>query len=878
MSVGEETEEFIGRDQEIAYFQQWLRNDEAPSILYIHDALKEKEKKGGIGKTWLLHRFFNQVEMYHPTIIPVFVDFFNVVDRDGVAVAERIVSAVQRKHPDWPFAAFWAAFRAYHRVGSGTKTEANLRLNLLNALTEDFRLIEPQMRASNTSILLFFDTFELVEHNPVTAVLQPSQTFPDFYRSPSMRAVIAGRNELDWTRPNWVGREQEVLVHALSPFNFEESMQYLASRTDAYAIYELEAETQDALYNRSEGRPILLGLISDVLNQRIKTPEELVNTGKLTFEASLVAEINNFATPQRWAIFSMAHIYHRFGAALLQLLMSRPGLREQAPEMQYQDLAETLPALSFVRRSTSSGDFVLHDEMRRLVNEHCWQQQDPDGRIRLELSELAVEYYTGLLEEESLLELRQSYMVEMLFHKLFIDIASGFRYFKECFYEAIELSRMAFARSLFQELKLFATKLPYELSQEMAMAEARLLRGEFDTEGALEIYTRLEQEANWFEQHQVDVLYEKIRCYMRLTRFAEATKCIRDCLEIEKGNRDKTRYANLLKMMGNIHRRRGEYDESMRYYEESLRVQRSLDNPQDYADLLNNMANILRFQNKLETALRHCKLALRIRRDLYQQGLISEYDVGLSYSMLGHIYHELDDVQDEEQAYRDAFNSYNRIGDKNGIAATYSCLGRVYVRKGELDAALDHFRQAGRIAAGVNRETEIESLNQQGRVYMKWKQWEEAARCLEEALTLSRKAGQNFQIAENLLYLVEVLDHLGYPSLEQVKEAKRIARKHDYKVLLGKAGEVQGDICYRRQDYRGAFKYYRVACHYLALRGSPEIDRFLRRLHDRLLEMPGNFLPGALDSLLQYWYDMGLNETYPQLLHVCREVSQHMVL
>jgi hypothetical protein len=170
-------------------------------------------------------------------------------------------------------------------------------------------------------------------------------------------------------------------------------------------------------------------------------------------------------------------------------------------------------------------------------------------------------------------------------------------------------------------------------------------------------------------------------------------------------------------------------------------------------------------------------------------------------------------------------------------------------------------------------------LNQQGRVFIWWEQWQNAAQCFERALELSRDIGQKFQIAENLLYLADALDRFGLPSMHHVQEAKRIARKNDYKILLGKAGEVQGDMYYRKQDYRGAFKYYRVACHYLALRGSPGFDRFLRRqVNDRLIEMPGNFLPGAIDALLQYWYDMGLDKEYPELLDVCREVSKHMIL
>jgi len=250
----------------------------------------------------------------------------------------------------------------------------------------------------------------------------------------------------------------------------------------------------------------------------------------------------------------------------------------------------------------------------------------------------------------------------------------------------------------------------------------------------------------------------------------------------------------------------------------------------------------------------------------------------LSLSTLGHIYHTLGEVKQEEEAYQEAFDIYNRVGDKSAIASAYNCLGRVWVEKGDLKKAREDFQQAARIAAGVSLQSEIESYNQLWRLSLLQTQWKDAISYFERAVTLSRQVGQNFHIAENLLYLAEALDRRGHPSLEQIKEAKRIARENDYTYLLARAGEVQGDMYLRRQEYQTAFKHYRVACRYMALRGSPEFNRTLRRLNDLLLEIPGNFLPGVIDSLLSYWYEMGLDERYPELPETCKEVSRHMLL
>src|SRR5436309_1875145 len=132
------TTEFIGREQEIAFLTEWLADEKAPSIVYFQDALQKKEKKGGIGKTWLLRRFYELVEQEYNNIIPVTVDFFNVLDRDGVVIAQRIVQAVRKKYPNWTAEDFDKLLQEYREAVQGQKVEMSvLRERLADALADD---------------------------------------------------------------------------------------------------------------------------------------------------------------------------------------------------------------------------------------------------------------------------------------------------------------------------------------------------------------------------------------------------------------------------------------------------------------------------------------------------------------------------------------------------------------------------------------------------------------------------------------------------------------------------------------------------------------------------------------------------------------------
>ncbi|HVU66912.1 MAG TPA: hypothetical protein VHD63_07285, partial [Ktedonobacteraceae bacterium] len=83
--------QFVGRQKEIALFKDWLLDDAASEVLYVHDETREPAQKGGIGKTWLLKEFMRQAREIRPDLAIVSVDFFNVTDRDRMVIVDRVV-------------------------------------------------------------------------------------------------------------------------------------------------------------------------------------------------------------------------------------------------------------------------------------------------------------------------------------------------------------------------------------------------------------------------------------------------------------------------------------------------------------------------------------------------------------------------------------------------------------------------------------------------------------------------------------------------------------------------------------------------------------------------------------------------------------------
>src|SRR5436305_8571944 len=459
MASQKESTRFIGRRKEIQQFKEWLQDANAPWILYLHDAAEEKEKKGGIGKTWLLRHCAEIVAQEYPDTAVLMVDVFNVEDRDRLFLAEKVVKELHRFCPEWNASAFVNVIDQYY----SKKTETTLSKRVTDiaedettftdiaaALVEDIQHLEPILVEQHKRLLLVFDTFEIIEDNPIIAVLRSSQTFPDNYSSSHIKVLMAGRHQLIWDHSNLRGRQREVQSVSLRPFSKQEMLDYI----DAEAIYnEPPQEEQQiaALYKRTEGRPIIIGLVVDVLNNHIQALDDLIAIAEENFEENLIPQIYKLENPMNWVILFMAHAYHHFNMALLEHILDQVPQLEPIHPVNREEIAEALLQLSFVRRSSTGDSFMLHDEMRRLVVKYCWEKLDPDKRYRKAISQRVIEYYIEQHAQTDNESWQQLCDLVILHHRLFIDLSDGLQYFKSRFLAARILRRRVFARLLFQE-------------------------------------------------------------------------------------------------------------------------------------------------------------------------------------------------------------------------------------------------------------------------------------------------------------------------------------------------------------------------------------------------------------------------------------------
>ncbi|GAC1623854.1 MAG: hypothetical protein NVS4B9_15370 [Ktedonobacteraceae bacterium] len=387
------------------------------------------------------------------------IDFFNIAERNSAEIARRVVESVKRVYPDWHPIAFEKAFKEYREANRQGLNLNDPLARLYDTLTTDLDTLEERLANKKKHLIIFFDTFELIEEYPVIATLDPTQIFPDRYDFNTIGVVIAGRNPPDWNHVNWHGRQNEVRIVPINPFTTREMTDFINENRQFSQELEVDSSQEHKLYDLTQGRPILVGLVMDVLNYRVISLDNLLRTSPSSFEEYIVFKINELENPINWVVLFMAHIYHCFNHDMLDWLFEHVlNIQDLIEDVNTQNLWKRMLELSFVRRAQSGGDITLHDEMRRLVNKYNWPAHEQAGGIyRRELSRSIIEYYTQIIDTTTSSRARQNYIVEQLYHRLFVNWDEGFAFFEKTFGRAINLRQNAYARSLLQEVKTLRT-------------------------------------------------------------------------------------------------------------------------------------------------------------------------------------------------------------------------------------------------------------------------------------------------------------------------------------------------------------------------------------------------------------------------------------
>jgi hypothetical protein len=367
---------FIGRQKELALVDRLLELSGSLKVLCI-------EGPGGIGKTRLLQEV-NQRYRSAPRLATIgILDF----DTPHLRVPGSLHLEIAQRLGEEHFRDYLGKLRDLNQMRWAGVNFGRLDQES-QAVKEAFKECY-QALASQKRILVLMDTLEDVQDTEVwDDICELIQ-----YAANTLFVLSGRRTKAAWETLRPILGDDTAQFIELGPLDTEESITYIQTKEKNLHL-SLDPNLRAKLVQVAEGRPILIDLASEWVARDIpvdwlmpeskKDPTTLTEKERRQLEAALVKPIESLPAPLYQPVLHLAYVYPMDGAIMRFLLGVAP---ENQPR-----LFEELNALAFVK-PLPGDSYALHDEMRRMVNEHIWRDIDPGYSRRRQISLQMAKYF-----------------------------------------------------------------------------------------------------------------------------------------------------------------------------------------------------------------------------------------------------------------------------------------------------------------------------------------------------------------------------------------------------------------------------------------------------------------------------------------------------
>jgi len=845
---------FVGRKEELALIDRWAQEWGTMHLLPV-------QGDGGVGKTWLLLEILRRYG-YRDDFVVVYFD----AAEHPFSLQYEVMFLVRDLGLE-NFPRFLA--------GLDELTRSYYDLPIQDAQAKEREVLqiaveEMNQQLSARRLIFLLDTLEAWRYGEGTGVHEYFGQLSNFL------VVAAGRDarERMSTYTQTFGTDRVTYLE-LRNFDRIESAEFFDAADEAGFI---PPDLRAKLYFLTDGRPVLLSLAVEWLSRDVPLPEiaersledlEALPEAELRelrehFEFELVDRVRRLRDPLDRAVLYMAHVSRRSNARILSVLLDIPMPDAQA-------LMRELAELSFVKYNPATGNCMLHDEMKNLVNRHAWPYVDPTGDLRRRLArQVIADFYEPRISElaaqaRARLEsdkgpVRRATIggeeweqwrleAECLYYYLQASPEEGFAYFEGRFVEAQRdhhLVRMQFLlsemetaghpgiRDTLELRRADSLRLSGDVEQASAICHDVLAREDLSSENRISAHNILGLIAASTDPEQARYEYES-------------------ALSLAQDEGKVMIIGVLHNNLGQLHQLTSRLDQAIEHYQQAIDVSRQVNNRPLVASATNNLAYVYRLQGNLSQADALCRVALAQRKRL---GL--ERDLAYSYLTKGEIDRDRGDLESAERYTRLALRSFDKVAEIRGQIMAYRSLANIRRHLGRYEEAEAYLERGIALAEQVQDEPLLaDLLNVYGReqrdraVYLQESGedgsgesvqvfFQSAEGYLERGLELAARYGDQWLITRAqfelaLTYFLSGSREEDYVTglLSQVWD--RASSLND-KLLQGYVEEALGEIAQRQEDYTTAARHFGLAAQLIARRRGREPERFFDRLGDRLLD------------------------------------------
>jgi len=213
-----------------------------------------------------------------------------------------------------------------------------------------------------------------------------------------------------------------------------------------------------------------------------------------------------------------------------------------------------------------------------------------------------------------------------------------------------------------------------------------------------------------------------------------------------------------LNNLGVLSREQGDYKKAGEYHFRHLRIADSLKDKKELSRAHINIGLLLQDQEQYDEALKYYNIALAIKKELNdKQG------EALLYNNIGIIYYCLENYDNVLDNFKRALAIFRELNDLRGQAMPYFNIGEIYFEeKRDYEKALYYYKKSYDIELAINDiNGQASSLSRMGACYSALKNYKEAIRIQQQALSMLREINTPTQVSTVLKDLSATYEKIG---------------------------------------------------------------------------------------------------------------------
>ncbi len=249
--------------------------------------------------------------------------------------------------------------------------------------------------------------------------------------------------------------------------------------------------------------------------------------------------------------------------------------------------------------------------------------------------------------------------------------------------------------------------------------------------------------------------------------YEDALKFYTKSLEINKDLGIPKQIASSYNNIGIVHGIQANYDECKKYILKSLEIYEQENDVQGMANAFNNLGNIHYYQGDYKSAIEYWISSLKAKEEAGEK-------IGMANTLnnIGNIYLDLKDYENSISYYQRSMKIYKELEDDNGIGVCHFNLGNIYQEMGETEKAIQSFNSSLEIHTNnENKRGIADAINGLGTIYNDQGKIDKAKECFEKALALQEEIGGQKGVASAMNNLAIIYMQKGdYLTAAQLSE------------------------------------------------------------------------------------------------------------